>query len=490
MALSAQTAWECRPTNGSDVFSGAFVAGATGTDFSQQNNKNIAGNNISTTDAVANGTTTITSATAAFTSAIVGNIVYFQGGTGTITAQWRQVTVFTNATTITIDATIAASTGMTMNIGGALKTLAQVSSIYVTSNKIFFKAEATQTTAATLTFATGATGTATVPPTRIIGYTTTRGDGGRGTLQLITNVGLTAFNLTAASIYLENFNIDCNSLGTSSGIGLSTFCMAINCKVSNFGGTGITTNGIGSVAVSCEVTGGVSGSSRGICLSSSPSFARWCWIHDNLCSGIFMNSGSSAFYVVSCLITNNTGASSDGVQLVAASQVIHCTIYGSGRDGIRGITTSAFDDSVIRGNILAKNGGYGMNGVTAAWAAHPSFDGNAYWSNTSGTRNLLDDTTSNAIDGVAPYTNVFDVVITGTDPTNDPFVNKAANDFRLNATAGAGALLRGTFANSFIPGAGLVSKEDFGCYQHADPAASGGGTPVLQSGIIQGLGAI
>lgn len=64
MSLSAATVFEVRPGAGNSTNGGGFVAGATGTDYSQQNNKNSGSTDKSTTDAVANGTTTITSATA------------------------------------------------------------------------------------------------------------------------------------------------------------------------------------------------------------------------------------------------------------------------------------------------------------------------------------------------------------------------------------------------------------------------------------------
>jgi hypothetical protein len=76
------------------------------------------GNNISTADAVGNGTTTITSATASFTSAIVGSVIQLSGGTASLTAAWYYVTGYTNATTITVSGTVAAGTGMTMTVGG------------------------------------------------------------------------------------------------------------------------------------------------------------------------------------------------------------------------------------------------------------------------------------------------------------------------------------------------------------------------------------
>jgi len=121
MALSLNTVWEVQ-TGGNDTNGGGFVTGASGSDWSQVAGKRTGGDvtDISTTDGVANGTTTFTSATANFDTTIVGNIIYLQGGTGAIAATRRQVTARASTTSITLDASVAASTGMTLNIGGAL----------------------------------------------------------------------------------------------------------------------------------------------------------------------------------------------------------------------------------------------------------------------------------------------------------------------------------------------------------------------------------
>jgi hypothetical protein len=72
---------------------------------------NAGGNNQSTADAVASGSTTITSATASFTSAIVGTAIELAGA-------WYYVVSFTNATTITVDRIVAAGTAIAMTVGG------------------------------------------------------------------------------------------------------------------------------------------------------------------------------------------------------------------------------------------------------------------------------------------------------------------------------------------------------------------------------------
>jgi hypothetical protein len=483
-ALSANTVWEVRPTNGSDTNGGGFVAGASGTDWSQQNSPQY-----SVTDGVTAGTTTITSATANFGTDVVGNLIYVQGGTGGVVAGWYQISSCTNATTIVVDrlAGLTAGTGVTLHIGGALKTLSQLSSVMIGSNKAFCKAEATQTTAATLSFTPGAVAPSrTVPYTRLIGYTTSRTDAGMFTVQLITNTGLTAIVLHSGGATVENFTIDCNSLGTSMGIDFEAgHQYAKNCKVSNFTLRGICANGNNNHAVSSEVTGGTSAATAAIDMNASVgSKVRSCYVHDNACVGVhILQPGVS---VQGNLIANNTGASSDGVLQASGGSILieKNTIYGSGEHGINVSAATGNEELICRGNILAKNGGYGISFTSGAGVpADPNWDGNAYWNNTSGTRNNMDDTSTVAINGVAPYANALDVAISGSDPTNDPFTAKGSGNFTLNNTAGAGKLLRGTAPQATIPGATGTGHEDFGCFQHQD-AGGGGRRPEVRTGSI------
>lgn len=68
------------------------------------------------TDAVTNGTTTITSATAAFVASDVGRYIWVEGGTGTITGAYYTVVTVTNATTIVVNT----ATGLTTGTGATL----------------------------------------------------------------------------------------------------------------------------------------------------------------------------------------------------------------------------------------------------------------------------------------------------------------------------------------------------------------------------------
>lgn len=480
--------WEVR-TTGNDTNGGAFVAGATGTDYSQQDSKNPnGGTDGSSVLAVAIGTSTITCVDANFGATIVGNIVYFAGGTGTIAGQWRQVTARASATSITIDQAIAASTGMTMNVGGAITTLTLLSTLMVAGNKAFVKAGSGYTQTATPTFAQAQNPTNSgAPPTSLIGYTTTRTDGGVVSITLSTNTGLSGLNFTGVGWYVTNFSINCSSLGTSVGLkSTAGYLVVRNIKVNNFTSRGIQCTAGDKISIfDCEVTGGTSAATSGVTLSGVGGQVIRCWIHDNACTAIL---GVFFCHVVRCLISNNTGVSSDGIQgpQIYGSIIEHNTIYKCGRDAIRFGGTGASGTTLygleIRNNIFAQNTGWGINNITAAYGANPMFDGNAYYSNTAGARNNIDDPGStNAVNAASPYINVFDVTLTG-----DPFVNAAANDFRLNSTTGAGAACRGTGTPGMLPGMSNLGYPDMGALQHQDtPAAA----PIINQIINRYVGA-
>lgn len=479
-AISANTVWEVR-TVSSDTNGGGFVAGATGTDMSQFNNKNLgacsscqsATINISTTDAVANGTTTITSATGNFSAAIVGNIVEFSGGTGSIAAIWKQVTVFTNATTITIDSTIAASTGMTMNIGGALATIAKPLAVMVQQNIIFVKATATYSITANLTLANQFTPTNGNPPNQLIGYTTTRTDAGRTTIQLSTNSNLTGLDGTnGQGWWISNFIIDCNSLTNSLGARINSHSVLRNMLVKNCSAIGINLANGTSRLMDSEITANTAGAGNGAVNSGSgAATVERCYIHDNTGTGLILSgAGSTAMFNV---IANNSGASSQGILVnnSGLNAIWNNTIYNNGQDGIQFTNSASLgSDSIVRNNLLISNARYGLNGynIAAGWGKFPQWDGNAYFGNVTAARNNVDDTgTTNPINTANPYTNILDVTLTAT-----PFTNAATHDFTLNSTAGGGAAAKGTATPGALPGLSQTGSMSFGALQPSVGAAT------------------
>jgi Right handed beta helix region len=481
-AISASTVWEVRSVS-SDTNGGGFVAGATGTDLSQFNNKNAAGCtscqsttvNISTTDAVANGTTTITSATGNFSAALVGNIIEFSGGTGSIAAVWKQVTAFTNGTTITIDSSIAASTGMTMNIGGALATIGKALGLMVGSNIIFVKATATYTITASLVLAGGTnlTPTNATTPNQVIGYTSTRTDGGRATIQYSTNTGITGFDGTnAGGWYISNFVIDCNNLGTSVGPRPNVNSVLRNLLVKNCTSQAVNmANGVARL-IDSEITLNTVAAGTGAVNQGTSSIVERCYVHDNTLgagsAGIYLSgAGAAALFNV---VANNSGATGHGILVNAAglNTVVNNTVYNNGQDGIQLSNNTALGgNSTVRNNLLISNGRYGLNGyISAGWGKFPQWDGNAYFGNAT-ARNDADDTgTTNPINAANPYSNTLDVTLSGS-----PFTNTATHDFTLNNTAGAGAAAKGTATPGALPGLSQTGSMSFGALQPTTAAA-------------------
>lgn len=69
-------------------------------------------------DGVANGTTTITSATASFVAGDVGQLIWVYGGTGSIVGNFRTINSVTNATTIVVSGSVlTAGTAIHLRIG-------------------------------------------------------------------------------------------------------------------------------------------------------------------------------------------------------------------------------------------------------------------------------------------------------------------------------------------------------------------------------------
>jgi hypothetical protein len=466
LALAAATVWEVRTTGSDTLCSGGFVAGATGTDYSQQDAAQYTGTDLAV-DATTN--TKVTSAAHSFVAADVGNLIQVTAGAGFTAGFYQIVSVAGGAATLDRSPAAVSTAGGTYAVGGALATIgkATAAGVATASNKVFVKAGAGYTTTATITVAgTGVTPLNTAPPSRLIGYATTRGDGGQVTITLSTNTGLTALNVTTNAWHVENFVINCASLGTSTGIASSGSYAALrNCKVSNFTVYGVRITGASPVVADCEVTGGTAAATAALSVSVAPAFVVRNYVHDNACVGILLGGASVA---VHNLVANNTGAASDGIQAANTCVVYGNTVYGSGRHGVYKSDPYAIP-TAVRNNLLASNGGYGLQMANAAGLpAHPLYDGNAYWNNALGARNFSDDTTVNPQDAVAPYTNALDVILTG-----NPFTNAAGGDFTLNNAAGAGAACRAAGTPGALPGVSQTGKLDLGVFQHADAAGGG-----------------
>lgn len=497
MALAA-TAWEKRSTNGSDNNGGGFTIGGTGTDYSQQNAAQQtwdgATNILSTSGA---GSTTLASNNALFTAAMVDNIIQITAGTNFQTGFYRIVT-FTSSTAVILDRTPssggAGSAGVGA-VGGALKTLNKCigSTSAIAAGHIVYDRFNGNTAGETLTALVNlnASGSAAAGPIQYIGYDTTRGDN-TGNRPLLTTASIITELIDGSFRTNWSFtNVHFTSTGTAAGIGTlngnATAFTITNCIFDGFtfaiagdSGTGAGQNQfIEGIIDSCEIK---NCTSAGISVASNinflTAFISNCYIHGNA-TGI--QSNTHDFFTGTIdqnFITANTGP---GILFNATTNVLarikNNTIYKQtgASDGIKstittaqGILTLALENNIIYGNGTSGTA-YGVNLQNSTNLQLVYNRNNAYGANFTGARNNL-----------AAGTN--DVALTG-----DPLTS--ATDPTPNSTAGAGAAVRG----AGFPGAAIWAHTgflDIGCVQHQDAGGGGGGTPILRSGIIQGLGVL
>ena len=233
-----------------------------------------------------------------------------------------------------------------------------------------------------------------------------------------------------------------------------------NCKVANYTTAGITNNSAYSNIVQNEVTAG-SGTPTGGIYDTGGALLNNNYVHDGAGPGITF-SGNSV--ILANIISNMSGATADGIFGTGQAKILYNSVYNSGRDGINVSNTSVWYSMQITGNILVSNAAYGIVGPTAHTPAGPLWDGNAFYNNTSGTTNQLSDTTTDAQNGVAPYTNVYNVTLTGV-----PFNNTGTGDFSLNGTSGAGAACKNSAPLRSFGGLSVTQYRDMGAVQHNDP---------------------
>jgi parallel beta-helix repeat protein len=448
LALTANTVWEVR-TAGSDTNGGAFDATIAnhGTDYSQQDAANTVGNNISTTDAVAAGTTTITSATASFTSAIIGNVIYLAGGTGSLAATRVQVTAFTNSTTVTVDATVAAGTGITMNIGGALLSPAIAAAFRVVGNTVWIKAGTYSVTTASTNVAGGcvsdATGGAVVTWE---GYNSTRGDLGTAPILQAGNAisTFTVFAVTSGSTagsIIRNITVDGAGLTGSQGFSLQRRGTYYQLTAKNCKNIGINATG-NNVLVKCVATNVTGGAEAILC-----SQAYFCEAYSNTVPGFATSVTGAVFW--GCLSYGNSGSTSDGFQLGSSeNSLINCVAYNNGRDGFRwgsGESNLAIN-CIAEGTNAASTTGF--NATSAAIGAGVTRINCAAYNNAT---NVSANITGPAIGNV-----------TGTTTF---FVNAGSNNFALNSTSTGGGLLRALGIPGAFPAASSTGYIDIGAVQ-------------------------
>jgi hypothetical protein len=447
-ALSSTLVWEVR-TTGNSANGGAFRAGATGTDYSQQDTAQVSYTDL-TVDATTN--TIVTSASTPFTSAHVGNVINISSGSPWTAGYYEIMSVTSGAATLNASPAATSSTGGVGKLGGAVDHPSTIASKVVASNIVWVKSGTYSVSSAISFTAALSPPTNASPATRLSGYSTTRGDTGRALLS--SNGFFGTVLTTGAGWYVSNFEINTNN--SRIGITVGQYSTVYNCKIYGAIVFGINIQNANCVSFGNEVYG----------CSGTNALAHGgysiCWgnyVHDNTTTGISITFNS----VVSWnLVVNNTGSTSDGINIggaLAETVVTHNTIHGNGRHGLNFSVMTQYVPQPVQNNILSYNGGWGVIFASAAGIpAMPMFDGNVYCNNTSGTRSNGNDTTVNVQNNSAPYINVLDKVI-----TVNPYVDSANNDFRLNSRVDGGLLCRGSGSPLTI--IGIANGVDMGVLQ-------------------------
>ena len=373
-AIAAATVWECR-TTGVSTNGGGYSSG--GTDYSQQDAAQYSPTDLANLSA----STTLTSAAAGFTSAMVGNVIYIASGTNFI-AGYYQITAYTNTSTVAIDrtanATLDASAGVGY-VGGATNHPDTISAKVVAGNTIYIAGgtynEVGANTYVLNTAVAGGAGT----PIKWIGYKS----GTARTAATLTDRPLfDATGVTNGIVADVAGNIFYNlrtTGATAAGITVSSTDLFLNCQSYSNGTTGFTLSA--GLLIGCE-----SSLNTTIGFSLALGTQVWsCYSHDNTTTGLtssgglvqesisesnsshgFSFSGLSDPGVYRNLIAyGNTGAAVDGVNSsVGASGItrsfINCIFATNGRYGFNTVTSTLY----FNYNCYNGNGTAGLNGIT------------------------------------------------------------------------------------------------------------------------------
>lgn len=433
MALSANTVWEVRAA-GAITNGGGFVTGASGTDFSQQDNAQYSGTNL----ASANGTTNpsvVTSATHNFVAADVGNLIHVTAGTNWTAGFYQIVSVAGNAATLDrAVGTAAGLSGGTFAVGGAINLAnsaaeAQIYAATVAGNVVWIKS-GSYTLGASGVWANGTV----TAPIKVAGYTATRGDVCTGASRPSVNFG--ARNWTTGT---DNTFANLDTTGTVNGLFVvSARAQCVNTKAMNTSGSAnlrAFNMAADSTLINCEAasTNGaaVSATSNGIFTLVG------CYIHDSDI-GVTTSNTTAGFFIQNCIIENSTTAAIKVTgATTSASLIAGNTLFGA--ETPKGVAVDLL--AATTGVKMINNIIYGfVTGVTHGTASQTSSysDYNDFFNNTTNRTNW----------------------VTGANDTavNPAFTSSATHNFALstnalNYTAFPGVFPGATTTGYLAPGA-------------------------------------
>ena len=459
--VSSTTVWEVNGDTGSPANGGGFnpFAANSGVDRTFGPNQSA----VTRTDIAVDASSKLTSATTPFTSGDIGNVIQIGGGGST--AGLYELTAVGGANQATLlnyaDTNL---TGVSGTLGGAFQNVDFAFNAMIPSNTVWIKkASSSYSYSAVLAPSGGVSGS----PSLVIGYGSVRGDGQTVTdyskcAKISLNGSATTINMNQTyarcyNLYLDNVNNV--NIGFTLAAG-NTYIR--NCFINRFAARAVSLAGGPSNAEYCMATSGVS-SLGAFYVAAQNSLANYCVAENNSCAGFMFGSKGILNH---CISKNNI----DGITLNGNfGDIFNCICYKNTGHGIL-LNGAGSDGTLISNCILSDNSGYGIYNNTSSWKLYDN-DYNGYFNNGSG-----------AIFNIP--TGVHEVFM-----SSSPFTSAGTNNFTLNNTAGAGALLRGSGnpgVLNYVIGTGY---SDIGVYQHQDAGSgvtvSGGSTNLI---IHPGMG--
>lgn len=356
-----------------------------------------------------------------------GNYIHITAGTN-FTAGFYRVVTFNSTTSVVLDrnpTTGASASAGTGRLGGAVASEATIATVVVPGNTVHLVGTAF-TTAAALAFSVDGTDG---NPITYIGHAAARGDNGQALITSTNAAATQVIEITGAGSIVRGITTDGAGL-SARGIRANDYGIVLdNCEGKNCTQHGIyvTASALKAMVKRCRATGNGSGSTHSgfACEGEVGTFDR-CESRGNSGYGFYGILGTPRWLY--CEADGNSlsgfyvGGNNDSVEMLS------CTAYGNTQDGLR-VESASLIGGLVRNNIFAANGGYGVKSVTTDYSANANlaviFETNAFYGNTSGARSLMP-------------TGADDITL-----TEDPFVNAASRDFSLNMVEGGGLELRG-----------------------------------------------
>jgi len=448
-AISSSMIFEVRQ-GGSNNNSGCFKEGATGTDLSQS-----ATQSYGASDLVIDGTTNtkVTSASHNFVSTDVGNCLRISSGTGFTAGIFEIVSVASNAATLDRSAGTLSSTGGVFHVGGALATLAELNTRMCSGCRAYVKADATYTVTSLTNFNYSNSGASW-----IAGYTSTRGDGGKATVQASSSVGDYIIGLSVGgSFWFRNFILDVNSQGSTKCLLLNAIrAAAQNIECENLGGGNapVVWNSSSNRCYYCYVhTGTIASGQPGFFLGNNGGLCEHCTVSSITSNGAvgFALGSADPSACLYCTVDSLTGTTTDAFQFTATASYTldHCVVYNVTRDAIR-ITTNLAAPTIT--NCVLSTALNGINNTSTAFRADDVLNDYNFTYNMSGS----------VITGITAGAHSVTLSV-------DPFQAASSHDFRLNNKATGGGAVRAHGYPSTLPGVTGTFYPDAGVAQHQDP---------------------